>query len=357
MTELFENFEVNRHPRWQLLMKLLGGSIVVHLVFVTFVLYVPAFRSAFNLAALVGGTRFVDRDYTRTEIGDEVQLVELTKEKFRYPDGYWVPEGQMPEAPPAPQLVASIPPSQPITEVASPSPAVSPELSPSPGAAASSSPGAVAQASTTPPARYEGDKLTPDEAQDRLDKTAQDNNITLPKENEINKKALKDFATYANDLKKSGKLDLNKPFEIVIEAELDEEGKLKDPKFTKKAGDPNLVDLFGRMVSALNDSGFLKYLKPLDHDNPSSKVVFTIKQGENEVLASVESETSSEQSARLFALVFQKLLVDGADSRAGKDEELLLKNTTAESVGKKIKFNFSMPRQAVVDLIKKQLAS
>ena len=46
----------------------------------------------------------------------------------------------------------------------------------------------------------------------------------------------------------------------------------------------------------------------------------------------------------------------GAQSRAGKDEEALLRNTSAESVGKKIVFNFTMPRQAVVDLIKKQLA-
>jgi hypothetical protein len=47
----------------------------------------------------------------------------------------------------------------------------------------------------------------------------------------------------------------------------------------------------------------------------------------------------------------------GAQSRAGKDEEILLKNTTAAPNGKKIVFNFTMPRQAVVDLIKKQLAS
>ena len=131
---------------------------------------------------------------------------------------------------------------------------------------------------------------------------------------------------------------------------------LKNAKFTKKAGDPNLVDLFGRMVSALNDSGFLIYLKPVDKDNPGSRVVFTIKQGETEVLATVESEASSIDSARLLAKGFNAALAFGAQSRAGKDEEALLRNTSAEPVGKKIVFNFTMPRQAVVDLIKKQLA-
>ena len=167
---------------------------------------------------------------------------------------------------------------------------------------------------------------------------------------------MKDFAIYALDLKNQGKLDLNKPFEIVIEAELDQDGKLKDAKFTKKAGDPNLTDLFGHMVAALNDSGFLVYLKPVDKDNPGSRVVFTIKQGENEVLATVESEASSERSAYLLALGFNQILSAGADSRKGKDEEALLRSTSAEQNGKKIVFNFTMPRQAVVDLIKKQLA-
>ena len=146
--------------------------------------------------------------------------------------------------------------------------------------------------------------------------------LSLPKENEINKKAMKDFAIYANDLKNQRPADLNKPFEIVIEAELDKDGKLKNPKFTKKEGDQNLVDLFGRMIAALNDSGFLVYLKPIDKDNPGTKVVFTIKQGETEVLASVESEASSDDSARVLAKGFNAALMFGAESRAGKDEEI-----------------------------------
>jgi hypothetical protein len=223
----------------------------------------------------------------------------------------------------------------------------------------------VAQANASPSpgikpgtGQKQGDqKLSPEQAQVELEKTAAKNNIELPKEGEINKKALKDFAAFANDMRQKGQLDLDRPFEIVVEAELDLDGKLKNAKFTKKAGDPNLVELFSQMISALNDSGFLIYLKPLDKDNPGSKVVFTIKQGETEVLATVESEASSDDSARVLAKGFNLALVFGAKSREGKDEEVLLRNTSAEPVGKKVIFNFTMPRQAVVDLIKKQLAS
>ncbi|MGH9932461.1 MAG: hypothetical protein ACREA9_24935 [Pyrinomonadaceae bacterium] len=364
MSELFANFEVNKQPRWPVISKLLAGSLAMHVIFVACALYIPGVRAAFNLASLIADTSFVDKPYERTQIGDDVQLVELAREKFHYPEGYFAPEGQTavvpPPAPFTPKFLVQAQPTRVQPELApSPSPNPSPIalLSPSPSPRPTASPSQTIAQAQGSPSTAQSPAMTADEAQTELEKVAEKNNLNLPKENEINKKALKDFAVYANELKKQGKLDLNQPFEIIIEAELDQDGKLKDAQFTKKAGDANLVDLFGRMVAALNDSGFLVYLKPLDKDNPGSKVVFTVKQGEREVLATVESEASSEESARVLAKGFNAALAIGAQSRAGKDEEALLRNTSAESVGKKIVFNFTMPRQAVVDLIKKQLAA
>jgi hypothetical protein len=367
MAELFANFEVNREPKWPIISRLLAGSVAVHLLAVICVLYVPGIRDAFNIASLIAGTNYVDRDYSRTEIGDEVRLVDVSRQKFRYPDGYFAVEGQPAELaafipPPLPPQIITPVPSMPIFKPApEASPTPSPTATPSPSPLGSSSPAqAIAKADSGPVQNEEkksGQQIKAEQAQTELEQTVAKNNLALPKENEINKKALKDFAIYANDLKNRGQLDLNKPFEIVIEAELDGNGKLKDPKFIKKEGDANLVDLFGRMVGALNDSGFLVYLKPIDKDNPGSKVVFTIKQGESEVLATVESEASSVDSARVLAKGFNAALSIGAESRAGKDEEVLLRNTSAAPLGKKLIFNFTMPRQALVDLIKKQLAS
>ncbi|HKO62858.1 MAG TPA: hypothetical protein VJV03_16965 [Pyrinomonadaceae bacterium] len=361
MAELFENIEVNKDSWWPKLMKLLGGSVGLHLLLLLAVLYVPGLRDAFNLAVLVADASFVDKDYEQTVIGEDIQMVEISGEKFRYPDGYWAAEGQPVEMPaPMPDVPFTAQAAPLTNSFPEPTPSPTPDLSatviPSPSPVTSASPEPVAQASASP-SPSTGAKLSPEEAQKELEKTAKQNNLDLPKEGEINKKALKDFAAYANELKNQGKLDLNKPFEIVIEAELDENGKLKNPKFIKKEGDPNLVELFGRMIAALNDSGFLVYLKPIDKDNPGTKVVFTVKQGESDVLASVESEVSSDSSARVLASAFNTALAIGADSRAGKDEEVLLRNTTASPNGKKLVFNFTMPRQAVVDLIKKQLAA
>ena len=361
MAELFTNFEVNKERRWPIVCWLLEGSLAAHLLVVLCVLYIPGVRDAFNIAVLISDTSFVDKPYDKTVIGDDVQIVELAGSKFRYPDGYFASELQ-PGVVPPPALNVFTPAAPAVNSESAPTPfplpSPSPSATPLPAtqsevAQADGSP--TSGASPTVDQKAAGKKRTPEEAQAELERTAAKNNLELPKEGEINKKALKDFAALANQMKLEGKLDLDKPFEIVVEAELDQDGKLKNARFTKKAGDPNLVELFGQMISALNDSGMLIYLKPIDKDNPGSRVVFTVKQGESEVLATVESEASSDNSARLLAKGFNAALVIGAESRAGKDEEVLLRNTSAEQVGKKIIFNFTMPRQAVVDLIKKQL--
>ena len=80
MSELFSNFEVNKEARWPIISKLLVGSVAVHLLLLSCVVYIPGERDAFNLASLIADTSFVDKDYERTQIGDDVQLVELSRE-------------------------------------------------------------------------------------------------------------------------------------------------------------------------------------------------------------------------------------------------------------------------------------
>ncbi len=362
MSELFEKFEVNRDPRWHVLTKLVGASLVLHLVFLWAAIYVPVFRDTLNIAALIANTKFVDKDYKATQIGDDVQLVQLS-DKFHYPEGYFALQQQIATGQVPGQTAAADPFAPKIISQWSKETKVDPEASPSPTPAASASPAASPAASASPSASVSAiaqaspsaSPLTPEQAQTELEKTAKQNDVTLPDENEINKKVLKDFAAYANDLKNQGKLDFEKPFEIEIEAKLDEKGKLKDPKFIKKAGDENLVDLFGKLVAALNDSGFLTYLQPISKDNPDATVKITVKQGEKEVLASVTSEASSPERAESLAKALNNMLYFGAGSRAGHDEEVLMKNTNATPDGKRVVVNFSMPRQSVVDMIKKNL--
>src|SRR5690242_13173995 len=95
MAELFDNFEVNRDSRWPMLTRLIGASLVLHFAFVWAVIYIPAVRDTVNIAALIAGTKFVEKDYVATEIGDEVQLLDLANNKFHYPEGYFALEAQL----------------------------------------------------------------------------------------------------------------------------------------------------------------------------------------------------------------------------------------------------------------------
>ena len=63
MAELFAHFEVDKELRWPVILRLLGGSLVAHLLLIACLMYVPAFRDALNLASLIADTNFVDKAY------------------------------------------------------------------------------------------------------------------------------------------------------------------------------------------------------------------------------------------------------------------------------------------------------
>src|SRR3989440_2731755 len=359
---LFDHFEVNREPFWPQLSWLLGGSAVWHVVLIVMIVMIPPLRDAFHITALFSGAGFVDRPYNRTEIGD-VDIIDFTTEKFRYPDGYFAMDQQgMPPLPSAPAPVAAPFTPQPVSLQQTPTPTPTPTPSPTPTgtpliAANGAKPGdgtkpADAKASPTPSAE---DKAA-EKAQKDLEAASKKTGIDLPEEGEINKAPFKDLAKYATELRDQGKLDFNKPFEVSIDTSLDEKGKLVNPNVSRKSGDDTLVDLGKRLVAAMNDSGVVYYLKKINQDKPGTKVVFTIKQEGNDVIAIVETAVRYEASARVFSKDFAIMLAAGALSRKGKDEEVLLKKTEVNAEGNKLQFKLTLPHNDAVEIVKKGIA-
>ena len=358
---LFDHYEVNRESFWPQLSWLLGGSAVWHIVLITMIVMIPPLRDAFHITALFSGAGFVDRPYNRTEIGDDVDIIDFTTEKFRYPDGYFAMDEQgLTPLPPAPVAAPFSP--QPVSLQATPTPTPTPTPSPTPTgtpliAANGVKPGdgtkpADAKASPSPSAE---DKAA-EKAQKELEAASKKTGIDLPEEGEINKAPFKDLAKYATQLRDEGKLDFNKPFEVSIDTSLDDKGQLVNPNVTRKSGDDTLIDLGKRLVGAMNDSGVLYYLKKINQDKPGTKVVFTIKQEGNDVIAIVETEVSSEASARSLSKGFAIMLAAGAKSREGKDEEVLLKKTEVNAEGNKLQFKLTLPHDDAVEIVKKGVA-
>ena len=351
---LFDDFEVNHQPFWPRVKWLLAGSLAWHALIVTCIMLIPPVRDALSIAFVFSGGRFVDRPYSKTNIarGD---ILEITTEKFHYPEGYFAMD-QLAMPSPTPIGPAFSPRAfNPSTASAGPSPSPIPSISP--GASPLIAANTDKEAKPNPsPAKNDEDKLA-DQAQQELIAASKKTGIDLPQEGEINKAPFKDLGAFAAQLRDQGKLDFNKPFEVAIDTSLDKDGKLVKPTVSRRAGDDTLVELGTRLVAAMNDSGVLVYLKKINKDKPDTKVVFTIKQDGTDVVATVESEVSSADSARIMSKDFAIMLLWGAASRKGHDEAVLMNNTKVTSDGNKLVFKLTMAHQDVVDIVKKGMAT
>jgi hypothetical protein len=360
MAELFENSEINRESRWQILSKLAAGSLALHAALLASLIYVPAVRDTFNIAALLSDTGFVDKAYTKTEIGDDVQLLEMTP-KFHYPEGYFATETQLQLA----QALQANPAPPPFTvdlkPQSTPVPSPSPETSPSPVASPAVSPEASPANTTAENTKPETPK-TPEQAEAELNKIAEENGVVRPNENEINTRPLKDWLARADAMRNKGELDLTSAVEITIAAKLSPQCKLTDAVVVQKTGDARLTEVAKEMVGAIGDSGMLSFLRdPKKIKDPKvltcdeMPLQLTIKLDQNEITAKVETEADTPQRATEMASGYNGLLTLGQFARRGKDEEVLYRNTKVTSEDKKILVNFSMPRQTASEMLKKQL--
>lgn len=350
---LFDHFEVNREPFWPRIVWLVAGSGAWHFVLIACIVLIPPVRDAFAITAMFSGAGFVDRPYSRSDIGDDVDIIDFTTEKFHYPEGYFLMDQQgIP-----PQTFPVMPPFTPASvspaAYPSPRPSVTPTPVASPAIATNLGDGKTPE---TKPSPAKPDEKATEQAQKDLEAASKSTGIELPEEGEINKAPFRDLAEYATGLRDQKKLDFDRPFEVTIDTSLDKEGKLVSPTVTRKSGDETLVDLGKHLVAAMNDSGVLFYLKKLNEDKPGTKVSFTIKQEANEVVAIVESEASSVDSANKLSRGFALMMALGADSRKGHDEEILLKSTKVSSDGNKVVFKLTMPRQDAVEMVKKGMA-
>jgi hypothetical protein len=332
---LFEHFEVNREPFWPIISRLLGGSIILHAVLAAGVILIPPVRDALSVAVMFRGAGFVDRPYTKTQIENEGDIVDITVERFRYPDGYFAMDSQPVPYPLPP--IAFRPRSFPPAQLATPSPAATPSpiASPTTAIAANPSPSVSAE-----------DEKAKQKVEDELDRAAAENGVKRPKE--INTRPFKDLLADAKKKKDSGELDLTKPIEITIEADRDLDGKLKNAHVG--GGDEKLKAVALDFVSALSDSGVLDFLEGTKH------IRFSVKIDDKTVEVSASSEVESEERARQMEKGYSLLIVGGRIIKRGQDEEIYYNHTEVTSKDKEVSVKFSMPRKDMGELLSKAAA-
>jgi hypothetical protein len=338
---LFENFEVNPEPFWPRIVRLLGGSIALHIVLVACVVFIPPVREALSIAAMFSGAGFVDRAYTKTKIENEGDIVEITTEKFHYPEGYFAMDPQAlpspsPALPIAPGFTpTNVPPSQLLTP--SPTPAL--DAIPSPAIVAKATPAASPNAD---------DEKEKQKIEAELDRAALENGVKRPKE--INTRPFKDLLADAKRKKDRGELNLDGQIELTVEADRGQDGKLINAVVKDKRGDKKLEAVALDFVAALSDSGVLDFLEGTNH----IKLIARVDDKNVEVIAS--SEVESEQRARQMEKGFSLLIVGGRIAKRGKDEEIYYNHTQVSSKDKEVSVRFSMTRTEMGALLSKYTA-
>jgi hypothetical protein len=336
---LFDNFEVNREPFWPKVGFLIATSAAWHVLLITCIAIIPPVRDALNIAVLFSGAGFVDRPYTKTQIENEGDIVDLVNEKFHYPEGYFAMDQQgMPSPTPTPRMPAVFTP-QPVSaaQLLAPSPTVmpSPIASPSPLIAANASPSPLSAE----------DEKAKQKIEQELDKLAADNGVKRPRE--INTRPFKDLLADAKKKKDQKELDLDGQIEITVEADRSDDGKLHNAKVSDKRGDKKLEAVALDFVSALSDSNVLDFLEGTRH------LTLTAKLDDKNVEITVATEVESEVRARQMERAYNGMIVLGRIVKRGQDEEQYYNHTEVNSHEKEVSVKFSMSRDQMSQMLSK----
>ncbi|HUF03398.1 MAG TPA: hypothetical protein VMM38_04405 [Aridibacter sp.] len=178
---------------------------------------------------------------------------------------------------------------------------------------------------------------------------------------EINKKPLFDFVDNVVAKVNSNRVDLKRQFKVVMNAYINEEGRLDTEKSRwiseEEEGDPEMILVAKDAVEKIGDSGWLVYLTKADIKNV--RIVFY--QDEESLAADVIAIMPSENRARSTAVQFSgyvqaAIFAHNNNIKKFKDDELtLLKAAGIESERNLLKIKFNLKKEVAHPIINTRL--
>ncbi|MGI8655194.1 MAG: hypothetical protein ACR2LC_08255 [Pyrinomonadaceae bacterium] len=364
MAELLANYEINRTARWPRVLRFLVGSIVLHTIAVASVIYIPAVRSALSLVNAFRGADYVSEDYTAIDPRD-VQILRFGNEngKFQYPPGYFAQNALFTTDPDliAAKLSPEDYPQAQIVEIykpeATPKPTPVPRSTPytattptqtQPGALPTATPTTTTAQNTAQPNATP--VVSPEKAKaDAMEKQAAQLGVKLfPK---INKKPFVDLLAEGKRLNDAGEIDLSKPIQLELEADLKADGTLTNLRVVRGPQDKKLLDFALKFVSALSASRALSAL------DGAESLHLSLTADDKAIAAVASTQFESEQRATEKATGYNLLLGGGQLFKKDEPAATILKSTSVAAKGKQVIVNFRMPRSTAGDIVTKQLAS
>ncbi len=179
------------------------------------------------------------------------------------------------------------------------------------------------------------------------------------KDIEINRKPFEDLGDSVNEGLAKNEVDLNKPFLVVMDGVITDDGKLdrKKSKFVQVEGDEKMREVARQAIEAVGDSGFLAYLKNSGVD----KVNFKIVQDDKQINVIIVSEQKNPNTAKTTAsslnslLSVAKLADTNGLKKLDENSKTLIENSKITAEGKNFVLNFALPKQTAQDIITRTL--
>lgn len=179
---------------------------------------------------------------------------------------------------------------------------------------------------------------------------------------DINRRPMVDLANNVNDLLDKKQINLESPFVVSAKGKLGKDGKFDPKTFTWgpiTSQDEKMKEVVKSTVEAINDAGFLGYLKQLSGKDFS----MMLQQDDQNISGIVQSEMESNNRANSIRTALG-IVLDMAKQRKtaananenDKDDLILLQGATVEADGKKVVIKFVVPKNVALPMIQRKLA-
>jgi len=402
--ELFGRYEIKNWNWTPRIYKILAFSAIFNVLFLVAVAQTDVLRTKACDSPLVGGfcqvidtlyvggkvlatdSGFVDKEYERTELeNSEIVWVDKTSMEppLQYPAGYFQianPEQLLPEQ------ISTIPGMNDFPAGMNPNPSISTAnptiVNPTnnkgifgkaarpPKVKGNEIPNGLPTGITIP---SDDDNKTADtktpkkdettaENKDKKDPPVKSNPTSEPvTEIELNRQPLIDHGKYVSDKLNKNEVDLGTPFVVQAKGKLNKDGRIDKNSFKivqAESSDQDMIDIIVRSIAAMNDSGYLQYIKEMSGKDLS----LLLKQDDQLVSAIVETEMESEMRAKSIksnldlAISLVKLKKTGENQDENdRDDLALLEGAKVERDGKKIIIKFDVKKEIAQPMLERKL--
>lgn len=176
----------------------------------------------------------------------------------------------------------------------------------------------------------------------------------------INRQPLRELGEYIKNKVESNEVDFDKPFKVVLEGVLTNDGRFdrEKSKFISSDGDAQMVEVAKNAIEAIGDSGVFTYLQNFGGE----KIKLTVAQNGETFSTIIESEQKDENRAKTMAsglnMIIEVVKLSDKNGLQKLDEssKIIIDSLQSPKIdGKNVIINFALPKQTFKEMLLRSL--